>query len=161
MTKTRIGIAVLLLAALAVPGVWVLAVDDDDAPRQDDRRNVRVDRDNDRDDDRPRDGDRRRDSDRRRDTDRPRDRDRVRDDDRPLTDDAPTDAVHVQHLGRTVKLEFTIIGEESRRSLFSVQRTSISSATTLLGRTTTLLSNSLVKFIPPMIPTASSSPLRR
>ena len=112
MTGPRLGTCVLLLAALAVPGVWVLAVDDDDAPRQDGRRNVRVDRDNDRDDDRPRDGDRRRDSDRRRDTDRPRDRDRVRDDDQPLTDDAPTDAVHVRHLGRTVKLEFTIIGEE-------------------------------------------------
>ena len=60
MTGTRLGMCVLLLAAVAVSGVWVLA-GDDDALRQDDPRNVEVDRDDDRDDDRPRD-DRRRDS---------------------------------------------------------------------------------------------------
>jgi hypothetical protein len=90
----------------------VLAGDDDDAPRQDGQKNVRVERDNDTDGDRPQDGERRRGSERRRDTDRPRDRDRV-DDDQTLTDDAPSDDTgHTRHLGRTVKLEFTIIGEE-------------------------------------------------
>lgn len=112
MTKTRIGIAVLLLAALTMSGVWGLAGDDDDAAKQDDRSNIRVDRDNKRDDDRPRDGDRRRNSDRHRDTDRPGDRDRPRNDDQPMTD-APNDVdSDTHHLGRTVKLEFTIIGEE-------------------------------------------------
>jgi hypothetical protein len=108
MIRPRLGVCVLLLVAVAVSAAWVLAGDDDDAPRQDDRRAVSVDRDDDRDDDRPRD-DRRRDSDRRRE----RDRDRSRDDDQAITDDRPSDDdTDGHHLGRTVKLEFTIIGEE-------------------------------------------------
>ena len=77
MAGTRLAICDLLLAALAVPGVWAIAGDDDDTPRRDDRRAVRVERDDDRDDERPKDDDRRRDSDRRRDRDRPRDGDRL------------------------------------------------------------------------------------
>jgi hypothetical protein len=115
MTKTSVGIAVLLFAALAVPGVWVLAGGDDDAPTQDDRNTVRfedVDASN---DDRPRNGDRQRDSERRR--DRSRDRNRARDDDQPMTDDAPNeDAHHTHPLGRTIKLTFTIIGDDEEPS---------------------------------------------
>ena len=106
MTRPRLGVCVLLLAAVAVSGAWGLAGDDDDAPRQDDLKNVRANQNNDRDDDRPRDSDRGRDSDRRRER-------RSRDDDQAITDDRPSDdAPDTHHLGRTVKLEFTIIGEE-------------------------------------------------
>ena len=105
MTASKLGISVLLLAMVAVSGIWALAGDDDDAPEQD---HVTATRTND--DDRPN-NDGQRDGDRRR--DRRTDRDRRGDED---PDDEPNDAIHVQHLGRTVKLEFKILGPEEEPS---------------------------------------------
>jgi hypothetical protein len=82
MTRAKIGIGVLLVAALCLPGFWVLAGDDDDRPRSDDVTS------ND-------------------------DRDATTSNDRPRTGD---DADAIASLGKTVKLTFTIIGDDEEPS---------------------------------------------
>ena len=55
MTKVKIGMSVLLLAALCLPGFWVLAGDDDDRPNSDNLKNAaNVDPDDGRPDEPPR-----------------------------------------------------------------------------------------------------------
>ena len=94
MTRAKFGICVLLLAALCLPGFWVLAGDDEDRPNSE---NLTTARDADPDDLRSGDG-----------------RDDEDSDDSPKTGDDAADAI--VFLGKTVKLTFTIVGEEEEPS---------------------------------------------
>ena len=108
MTKAKLGIGVLFLVALCVTGVWVLAGFGDERPSSDSvRSDAQADRDDARRDDRPRD------------VDRPRDEDQPRDVDRPRADAVTDDeAPPVRDLGKTIKLNFTIVGEDEEPSFF-------------------------------------------